>query len=151
MLITKQIEIDMAHRIPNHESKCRNLHWHRYVIEAWVEWEVIQKSWVANTWMVVDYSDLKKIMINYIDKFFDHWAVFYKDDKYVNILNLLLSFEDQDAAKMHFVNFIPTAENLAKFWFEMIKKPLNDEYDIKLIYLKVWETPTSSATYNPYC
>ncbi|MFW8587824.1 6-carboxytetrahydropterin synthase [Rhizobium beringeri] len=33
-MITREIGIDAAHRIPHHESKCHNLHGHRYKIAA---------------------------------------------------------------------------------------------------------------------
>ena len=41
MLITKEIEIDAAHRVPNHKSKCRTFHGHRYRIEVGVDDKVI--------------------------------------------------------------------------------------------------------------
>ena len=31
---TRRIEFDAAHRVMEHESKCRHLHGHRYAIEA---------------------------------------------------------------------------------------------------------------------
>jgi len=141
--ITKEIEIDMAHRLPNHEWKCRSLHWHRYKIEATVEWEIISKD----IWMIIDYSELKKVMIDYIDEKFDHWAIFYKEDPFKKYFIEMINLWDQNPDKLHFVNFIPTAENLCKYWFELIELPLRKEYWITLKKLRVWETPTSSAIY----
>ena len=147
MLITKEIEIDMAHRVPNHKSKCRNLHWHRYRIEVGVKDKVIVERWQADEWMVIDFSDLKEIMMNEIDERFDHWAVFYDDDKYLPYLLEMMKLWDQDSNKLHFVSFIPTAENLCKMWFELIEKPLKIRW-IKIHHVKVWETPTSTAIYT---
>ena len=39
-LVTKVIEIDMGHRVPNHKSKCKNLHGHRYRFEVAVNGEL---------------------------------------------------------------------------------------------------------------
>jgi 6-pyruvoyltetrahydropterin/6-carboxytetrahydropterin synthase len=32
--VTKIVEWDMGHRVPNHKSKCRNPHGHRYRLEV---------------------------------------------------------------------------------------------------------------------
>lgn len=148
MIITKEIEIDMAHRVPNHKSKCRNLHGHRYKIEVGVDDKIIDKKWDSSEWMVIDFSDLKEIIIREIDNRFDHWAVFYKEDKILPALNLILQIQDQDQSKIHFVDFIPTAENLAKYWFWLLEYPLLKEKWIKLSFVKVFETPTSTALYS---
>ncbi|MBI4225594.1 6-carboxytetrahydropterin synthase [Candidatus Roizmanbacteria bacterium] len=44
MVITKIIEFDMGHRIPNHKSQCRNLHGHRYKLEVNLEGDVEEKK-----------------------------------------------------------------------------------------------------------
>lgn len=72
MLITKEIGIDMAHRVPNHGSKCRNLHGHRYKIEVGVDDKLITKEGDPAEGMVIDFSDLKKVMMDYIDASYDH-------------------------------------------------------------------------------
>lgn len=147
MIITKQIEIDMAHRVPNHNSKCRNLHWHRYKIEVGVEDKIINISGASNEWMVIDFWDLKNIMIEEIDNKFDHGAVFYINDKYKEKLEEILNLNDQKKDKMHFVNFIPTVENLCKLWYNLLEPKLKDKW-VKIKFVKVWETPTSTAIYT---
>jgi len=142
MLITKQIEIDMGHRVPNHKSKCRNFHGHRYKIEAGVDDKIITTSGASDEGMVIDFSDLKQIMMDYIDEIFDHSLTLYRADEYAPFFERL-----QDEQKVNFVNFIPTAENLAKYWFDILNEELQLK-KIKLRYVKVWETPTSTATYE---
>jgi len=51
MEITKTIERDMWHRVPNHKSKCRNLHWHRYKVYVTMEWDVVNEKWVSDEWI----------------------------------------------------------------------------------------------------
>jgi len=147
MLITKEIEIDMAHRVPFHKSKCRNLHWHRYKIEVWVDDKIIDTHWAADQGMVIDFSDLKEIMMTEIDEKFDHWSVFYKHDLYVSLLKDMIALWDQKPEKMHYVDFIPTAENLCKHWYGLIEWPLKDRW-IAIAHVKIWETPTSTAIYT---
>ena len=41
MQITRRLEFDAGHRIPNHNSQCRHLHGHRYAIEITLSGEVV--------------------------------------------------------------------------------------------------------------
>jgi 6-pyruvoyl-tetrahydropterin synthase len=49
--------------------------------------------------------------------------------------------------KIIFVPFIPTSENLAKYWYQLMKLELK-KVGIKIKYIKVWETPSSTAVYE---
>ena len=40
LTITKRLEFDAGHRIPQHKSQCRNLHGHRYALEITLEGEL---------------------------------------------------------------------------------------------------------------
>lgn len=80
MLITKTIEIDMGHRVPNHKSKCRNLHGHRYSIEVGVDDILISAPGSSSEGMVMDFGDLKEVMMSVLDKGFDHGFVMYSRD-----------------------------------------------------------------------
>ncbi len=142
MLVTKTIEIDMGHRVPNHKSKCRNLHGHRYKIEVGVDDKVIDTIGKTDEGMVIDFGDLKKIMMSEIDENYDHGLVLSNNDA------LKYKFLDlkESGMRIVFVDFIPTAENLAKHWFEILKQRLQ-ERNIKIKYVKVFETPSSTATY----
>lgn len=139
MLVTKQIEIDMGHRVPNHKSKCRNLHGHRYVIEVGVDDKVIIDTGASNEGMVIDFGDLKEVIMREIDDFYDHSLTLYSKDEFAQVINTF-------NLKTNFVDFIPTAENLATHWFFILKEELQ-KMNIAIKYVKVWETPTSSATY----
>ena len=67
MKITKIIEFSAAHQLPNEEcyGKCSNVHGHTYRLEVTVEGEITNKGWVMN------FKDLKKIMMELIDRY-DH-------------------------------------------------------------------------------
>jgi len=143
MIITKRIEIDMGHRVPNHKNKCRNLHGHRYKIEVGVDDKVITTKGASNEGMVIDFGDLKEIMMNEIDKKYDHGFCVWEQDVFIDMFKAL-SIQDQ---KIIFVSFVPTAENLAKHWFNLIKPQLQLR-NIAILYVKVWETPNSTATYE---
>jgi len=144
MLITKEIEIDLGHRVPNHKTKCRNLHGHRYKIEVGVDDKVIVTPGTSDEGMVIDFSDLKQIMMEELDAKFDHGFVMYEEDSFVN---LFLNLKVEENQKIIFVPFVPTAENLAKHWYQLIEPRLKEK-GIKISHVKVWETPTSTATYR---
>lgn len=144
MLITKEIEIDMAHRVPNHKSKCKNLHGHRYKIEIGVDDKIITEPGSSSEGMVIDYSDLKDTMIRLIENPYDHNSMFHKDDP---ICPLVEKIAETQTKYPCFVNFIPTAENLAKHWYEIMKEGLQ-QVNINIKHVKVWETPTSTAIYE---
>jgi 6-pyruvoyltetrahydropterin/6-carboxytetrahydropterin synthase len=144
MLITKTIEIDMGHRVTNHKSKCSNIHGHRYKIEVGVDDKVITTKGVSDEGMVIDFGDLKDIMIEVLDKGFDHGFMVYDEDK---LFEVFLSNDVFKNMKICVVNFVPTAENISKFWFDLLKIKL-EERNIKIKHVKVWETPTSTAEYS---
>lgn len=143
MLITKEIGIDMGHRVPNHKSKCRNPHGHRYQIEVGVDDKVITAEGTSSNGMVIDFGDLKEIMMMWIDKQFDHSYTLWTEDEQAAIWQKW----GAQGLKINFVNFVPTVENLAKYWYEILKKQLA-VVQIKIKYVKVWETPASTATYQ---
>ena len=144
MLITKEIEIDMAHRVPNHKSKCRTPHGHRYRIEVGVDDKKIQDAGSSSEGMVIDFSDLKEVMMEVIDEPYDHSGVFYEGDPKTLAIEELYEGSPKKPA---FVSFIPTAENLAQWWYVLLAPKLK-ERGVKIKHVKVWETPTSTATYE---
>lgn len=147
-VVSKEIEIDMGHTVTLHDSKCKHLHGHRYRIVAVVAGEIILDG--ASSGMVVDFSDLKAAMMKVIDEPYDHAFVVWKEDPRVHLLQTAHDIWNNDYGKFHVVPFIPTAENLAKFWFKKLREYLKEElsFALELKELQVYETPTSCASYT---
>lgn len=143
MIISKEIEWDMWHRVPNHKSKCRNLHWHRYKAEIIMDWDVVWEKWISDEWMVIDFSDIKRISNWYIDENLDHWYMYQIWDKIWELATALWM-------KTVEVEFVPTAENIAKYLFDILKPMFVDVYstNLKLVGIKLYETPTSYVLYS---
>ena len=140
ILISRKIEIDMGHRVPFHKGQCRNLHGHRYVIEAAVEGPVHESNQQSDGGMVLDYGDLKQIMMEEIHEPLDHGFMMYDGDP---LKATFKTFEDQ---KIVFVAFIPTAENIAYYLYQKLEQRLQSlGLDLKTV--KIWETPNSTAIY----
>jgi len=144
MLIEREIQIDMGHRVPNHKSKCRNLHGHRYKIVVGVDDKVITTPGSSDEGMVIDFADLKQIMMEHIDAKLDHGFMMYEQDAFIQDF---LNYRDQEEQKIIVVPFIPTAENISEYIFKNIAEALKEK-GIKLRHVKVWETPNCMAMYE---
>ena len=106
MEITTRMEFDSGHRIPNHKSVCRNLHGHRYAIEVTVKGEIGEQSDESDFGMVIDFSDLKKIVKEEIVDVFDHATVFNKNTPHVELAKEL---SDRGHSVL-LVDYQPTSE-----------------------------------------
>lgn len=134
----------MGHRVPNHASKCKNPHGHRYTIEVAVQGDLITIPRASDEGMVIDFGDLKDIMMKEIHDVFDHSFTISRTD---DLVDTWLHWKDGLGMKINAVDFIPTAEKLAEHWYGLIKEPLKTR-GIKLITVEVHETPTSVAIYG---
>jgi len=145
--ITRWVETDTGHRVPNHKSHCRNLHGHRYRWEAEVEGTVVQSIGASDEGMVVDFSDIKEALMTRIHDVVDHAFVVYEGDAVCRqALDLMGT-----AHRTVVVDFIPTAENLARWAFEQVAPMLEAKSgnQLRLHAMTVRETPTSSARWCP--
>jgi len=117
--VWKETEISAAHSLRDYGGKCENSHGHNWKIRVCVEAEELDE-----TGMVLDFVLLKKIMKE-VGGELDH-----KD------LNKTPPFDA--------VN--PTAENIARWFFERCSERIND-VRVRVSGVKVWETASSCATY----
>src|SRR4051812_45172843 len=76
--IAREIGIDMGHRVTFHGSKCRNLHGHRYTIQATCRGPLFVEG--EQQGMVLDFGFLKEIMMKEIDEPCDHGMALWVDD-----------------------------------------------------------------------
>ena len=132
---TRKLEFDSAHRILNHESKCRTLHGHRYTVEVTVCSEELD-----SLGRVVDFSEIKKMIGGWLDTNWDHNTILHKDDMLVDVL-----VKDAMAMKVPYVMAVnPTAENMADHLFELFCPCLKDK-GMTLKKIKIYETPNCFA------
>jgi 6-pyruvoyltetrahydropterin/6-carboxytetrahydropterin synthase len=147
MKVTKEITIAMGHSVTGHKSKCRGLHGHDYRIIATVDGQVSAVTGASDEGMVIDFGDLKQAMMNVIDRYYDHGFILYDKDPRAQLLQQATDLWCFEKERFHLVGFIPTAENLAKHWANLLEIELYKR-GIKLYQLEVYETPTSSAIYT---
>ena len=82
LTITRKLEFDAGHRIPDHKSQCRNLHGHRYTLEITLTGAVIEVEGSSDNGMIMDFSDIKALAKEHLVDVWDHaFLVYEKDDK----------------------------------------------------------------------
>ena len=145
--IRRWVETDTGHRVPNHKSKCRHMHGHRYRWEAELEGDVVTQQGVSEEGMLMDFSDVSAILNQYVHDVVDHAFIVYEGDK--EALAALSKMGDEHRTLI--VPFIPTAENLAKWAFEQVEPRISSSYgnSLKLNAFHVRETPKSWASWYP--
>ena len=109
MLVTRQFEFDAAHYIDGYKGNCGNMHGHSWKFTVTVDGQVD-----PHTSMVIDFKALKEIVNKLVVDKLDH-----------KILN-------------HIIGVNPTAENLAKWIYEVLYDELKTE-NYYLENVKLWE------------
>jgi 6-pyruvoyltetrahydropterin/6-carboxytetrahydropterin synthase len=144
MQITRRLEFDAGHRIPNHNSQCKHLHGHRYAIEITLSGEVIKAAGVSDEGMVMDFSDVKRIAKEQVVDAWDHAFLVYRGDKVV--MDFLATMPNH---KTVVLDVIPTVENLASVAFETLVGAYRDTYGnhLRLERVRLYETPNNWADY----
>ena len=130
--VAREIDFCYGHRLLNYEGKCRHLHGHngRVVI-------TFQSETLDSRGMVLDFSDIKRIVSTWIDDHLDHRMLLHRDDPFVPILR------DHDEP-MYLLDGNPTAENIAKLIFDFTA-----EQGFPIVEARLWETPRCCAIYAP--
>ena len=142
--VSKEVEFDAGHRVPNHKSKCRSPHGHRYRVRAGICGELIKVEGASDEGMLADFGDLKTLMMEKIHDVLDHGFIAYVGDNVM--IDALAPSTTGEQFKVILFPYIPTAENLALWCFEQLKAGA-EEMGFLLAYVTIWETPTSIASY----
>ena len=142
MDITTRLEFDAGHRIPNHKSSCKNLHGHRYAIEVTVTGPIHDDSKSSDFGMVIDFSDVKKIIKDLVVDRWDHAFIVYQDDK--EIVNFLNTLPNHTTV---IFPVVPTAENMASQAYLILSIEFNKRFNhqLKIKQIRMYETPNSWA------
>ncbi|MBO8167587.1 MAG: 6-carboxytetrahydropterin synthase QueD [Thermoanaerobacteraceae bacterium] len=118
-ILTVRKSFDAAHLLKNYQGKCANLHGHTWSVEVGVRGDKLNSQG-----MLVDFRHLKSL-VNDLIKRYDHVY-----------LNEMPEFSEQN----------PTAENIAGTIFREMQGKLPS--GVVVDYVRVWESPETSATYR---
>ncbi|MBL7856097.1 MAG: 6-carboxytetrahydropterin synthase [Cyclobacteriaceae bacterium] len=134
--ITKEFSFEMAHALEGHDGKCANIHGHSYHLSVTVIGEPIAASGSPKLGMLIDFSDLKKIINEEVIHPYDHALMLKDTDPHVQQLK-------GSYTKVILTTFQPTCENMLVEMAPRIAGRM--PAPLKLHSLKLRETATSYA------
>lgn len=138
-LIKRRFKFDAGHRVVDHESKCKNLHGHEYRGE--VRFVYKEEHEIG---FVIDFGDIKTIVLGCFDEFFDHGMILNGADPLKKVLAedgkiWVMSYYQDDVFKN------PTAENIVKEMLMMCDILFEDRDDISIHSIELYETINCSV------
>lgn len=137
--ITKQFNFETGHALYGYDGKCKNVHGHSYKLSVTVIGQPITDPTNVKYGMVIDFSDLKKIVKEEVVDRFDHATVFNAGTPHIE-----LAKELQDRGHhVILVDYQPTSENMVLDFSAKISARLPQ--GIALHSLRLQETETSYA------
>ncbi len=137
--ITKEFSFETGHALYGYDGKCKNVHGHSYKLSVTVIGVPISDRSNVKFGMVIDFSDLKKIVKEEIVDHFDHATVFNQTTPHIELANELID----RGHHVILVDYQPTSENMVVDFAQKIKDRLPK--NIELHSLKLQETETSFA------
>ena len=137
--ITKQFSFETGHALFGYDGKCRNVHGHSYKLSVTVIGSPIEEKGAVKLGMVIDFSDLKKIVKEEVVDVFDHATVFNKNTPHIELAKELTNREHA----VILADYQPTSENMVLDFADKIKARLPK--NITLFSLKLQETDSSFA------
>jgi len=142
LTITRKMEFDAGHRIPDHNSQCRNLHGHRYTLLITLTGDMVQKDGASDNGMVMDFGDIKALAKAHLVDLWDHAFIVHEKDTAVRAF-----LDSMPGHKTVVIDRVPTVENLAQAAFDILKDVYHDRFGRHLSLTKVtlYETPNCWA------
>lgn len=146
--VAKQFTFDAGHRLVSHPELCRHLHGHTYRVEV-----VLEAPSLDPNAMVCDYKALS-LLVRSVLAPLDHAMILWREDPLRGVL-------EQAGERVVVLDAEPSAEVLAQHIFFEIKKvlaraaaepqrvaPYRWRPEIRLVSVRLWETPTTWAEYS---
>ncbi|HLP53606.1 MAG TPA: 6-carboxytetrahydropterin synthase [Fluviicola sp.] len=137
--VTKEFRFEMAHALQGYDGPCRNIHGHSYRLLVTLKGIPLNDPGDPRTGMVMDFSELKQVVVREIITNFDHALVLRRD----TASSLVGALEHH---KLVLTDFQPTCENLALYFVEKLRPLFPPEK--RLDRLILYETETSSAEWQ---
>jgi 6-pyruvoyltetrahydropterin/6-carboxytetrahydropterin synthase len=128
--VTKRIEFCYGHRLLDYDGICKHPHGHNAVADI-----EVRTGGLDRRDMVVDFSDIKRLVKGWIDRELDHKMILRQDDPLVAPLRAL-------GEPVYVLDSNPTVERIAKLIFEKTR-----ELGFAVVRVQVWETPSSFTSY----
>lgn len=136
--IETQTSFDSAHFLADYQGKCGNIHGHRWTVKVIAKGEKLNQDQLQTRGMLMDFSQIKEDLKK-IGSTLDHVLIIEKNSMKQDTLACL----KRDGFAIVEMEFRPTAENLAKWFYDRLTE---QGYQLKSVV--VYETPKNCATYE---
>ena len=137
--ITKEFKFETGHALYGYDGLCKNVHGHSYKLSVTLLGTPITDPDHVKYGMVMDFSDLKKIVNETIVTPFDHATVLNVDSPHKELADTM----ESRGHKIIRVQYQPTSEMMVLDFAEKIKARLPEQ--LRLHHLILRETETSYA------
>jgi len=119
--ITVEETFSSGHALREYRGKCENPHGHNYKVQV-----TLEGPQLTRIGLLTDFKDLKRMIRTVTDRL---------DHHYLNDLE-------------PFTTINPSAENLAKYFYDCIKEDLAGNAEgVRIASVTLWETDTTYAKY----
>ena len=129
--VTKEIYFCYGHRLLHYHGPCQHLHGHNGKVEVELERDELDQRG-----MVVDFSEIRNVIKEWIDKTLDHTMLLKKEDPLISMLK-------EKGERFYVMNENPTAESIARLIFDYARSK-----GLPVTRVTLWETESSFATYR---
>ena|SRR2546423_1220375 len=121
--VTVEDSFAAGHFLRNYRGKCENPHGHNYKVRITLQGEQLDKAG-----LLLDFKELKRVMKPVIERL---------DHQMINEVE-------------PFTTINPSAENLAKYFFDETNRSLSNTTDgrVSVKDVTIYETDTTTATYS---
>lgn len=136
--VTKIFDFETAHALWGYDGKCANIHGHSYKLTVSISGDIIHDNNAVKNGMIIDFSDLKKIVNPAVVDRFDHALLVNGNTPHAKYAEVESGF-----SKIILCDYQPTCENML---IEMVKRIIKELPEgITLKYAKLQETDNSFA------
>ena len=136
--VTREFSFEMAHVLGNYDGPCRNVHGHSYRLFVTLSGVPVSDPGNPKNGMVIDFTDLKNIVLSRIVSLFDHSVVISRDfDREKR------GMMEKTFGNVVIVDYQPTCENLVADFAGRLMKDLPE--GVALHSLRLYETAKSYA------
>lgn len=131
--ITREFSFEMAHVLKGYDGPCKNVHGHSYRLFVTLSGVPLNDNTNPKNGMVIDFNDLREIVMRNIINRFDHSVVISSDfdDERKKVLS-------ETFGNTVIVDYQPTCENLVMDFAEILKNTLPE--GLELNNLRLYET-----------
>jgi 6-pyruvoyltetrahydropterin/6-carboxytetrahydropterin synthase len=139
--VTKEFRFEMAHALRNYDGQCKNVHGHSYILYVTFCGEPLNNPGSSLNGMVIDFSEMKKIVKENIVDRFDHSLMIsgFEPAETIEGFRML-------TGKVMVVPYQPTCENIVADIAGIIERHTPE--GVRLHSVKLYETATAFAEWH---